>query len=69
MEIQIGQVNIKIRLNVVDRSMKINIVAPMVGEMAYLKIFIDGRDEENPLTYDFKPYKKGDKDAEKSAVS
>ena len=69
MEIQIGQVNIKIRVNVFDRKMAIQVIAPTLDFMAALIVEIDGNNESEPLTYNYKTYKRGDKDAEKSAIS
>ncbi len=69
MNIQIGQVNIKIAVHAIAGKGRIEIVSPMLDFMFRLDIDIDTNKKDEPVTFSTLTYERGDKDAEKSAIS
>lgn len=68
MEWQIGQVNVKVKLNLVARKGTITVVAPIIDDqMSLVKIHIDAN-QVDPIDIETLFYRRGEKDAEKSAL-
>jgi len=69
MEFQIGQVWVRVVISVFERKVAIKAIYPVGGDdMEYTEITIRD-DEGNPIDVVTTEYKRGDKDAEKSAIS